>query len=74
MIKCCARTAGPRVDLTMPTHRYLSTACLHEEHEYCNANVRPDGVSKVPATCKFCGAGCICTCHEKNPAPEGRSD
>jgi hypothetical protein len=44
-------------------HRYLSTACLHGLHGYCQASAREgklaDGgrvlVEKRPASCKFCG-------------------
>lgn len=44
-----------------PTHVYLSTACLHGEHEHCRSTTRHDGSgSKTPGTCKFCGAVCIC--------------
>lgn len=43
-------------------HEYLSTACLHEQHEYCNAMVGYQG-QKRPATCKFCDAKCVCLCH-----------
>lgn len=57
------------------SHIYLSTACYHREHGYCQAEQRPDGTPKVPGTCKFCGNPCTCYCHnEKDPAPEGRSD
>lgn len=44
-------------------HRYLSTSCLHGEHGYCQSNTGAQG-DKIPAVCKFCGAGCICPCHE----------
>lgn len=45
-------------------HDYLSTACLHGEHDYCStATTRPDGTAKVPAQCKFCKAPCRCPCH-----------
>ena len=37
-------------------HRYLSTACLHEEHRQCRR------------TCKFCLVECICPCHVKAPS------
>lgn len=53
------------------THRYLSTACLHGEHLYCQApavmgepGVR-DARRKIPAQCKFCDARCVCPCHTK---------
>lgn len=47
-------------------HVYLSTACLHGQHDYCNACTGVAG-TKVPGTCKFCGAPCRCRhpgCHE----------
>lgn len=59
-------------------HRYLSTACLHGDHEYCVApTVSRDGrwtslgpsysaarnEPKNPAECKFCDAPCRCRCH-----------
>jgi hypothetical protein len=34
-----------------PAHAYISTACLHEEHEKCRL------------TCKFCEAPCGCLHH-----------
>lgn len=43
-------------------HEYLSTACFHGEHDYCAAMVGYQG-AKRPARCKFCDAGCVCTCH-----------
>lgn len=57
-------------------HRYLSTACLHGEHDYCKATTRPDGGEKKPATCKFCEAPCICSvCHGPGaPGEESGSD
>lgn len=44
------------------SHVYLSTSCLHEEHEYCK---NKDGRAgpKRPAECKFCSAKCTCACH-----------
>lgn len=47
-------------------HVYLSTSCLHDEHTHCQTEAqRYDGTPKVPATCKFCGAPCVCDCHEE---------
>lgn len=43
-------------------HRYLSTACLHNEHGYCQADTGLSG-TKTPAQCKFCAAPCQCACH-----------
>lgn len=47
-------------------HVYLSTSCLHGEHSYCRSNTGLAG-AKRPASCKFCGAMCVCRCHR----PEG---
>jgi hypothetical protein len=44
-------------------HRYLSTGCLHGEHDYCAGKTRQDGGAKEPAKCKFCEARCVCSCH-----------
>lgn len=43
-------------------HRYLSTGCRHGEHGYCQSNTGSQG-QKRPAECKFCGSGCVCSCH-----------
>lgn len=43
-------------------HRYLSTGCRHGEHGYCQSNTGSQG-DKTPAQCKFCGSGCVCSCH-----------
>ncbi|MEU4738149.1 MULTISPECIES: hypothetical protein [Streptomyces] len=43
-------------------HYYLSTGCLHDQHDYCQ-NTRGQAGPKQPAACKFCAAPCICTCH-----------
>lgn len=45
-------------------HVYLSTGCLHDEHEYCQKHAGLSG-AKAPAQCKFCSAPCICPCHRK---------
>lgn len=53
-------------------HAYLSTACLHGEHGYCQSDRCG---TKVPAVCKFCSAPCGCDCHrpesgrERSPEP-----
>ncbi len=54
-------------------HQYLSTSCLHatepgreELHAYCQGTTGSNGETqwvKAPASCKFCGAPCVCTCH-----------
>lgn len=43
-------------------HRYLSTGCLHGEHDYCSSMTGLSG-AKRPAQCKFCETTCICECH-----------
>lgn len=45
-------------------HLYLSTACLHANHSYCQGK---DGFCgpKTPAVCKFCAAPCLCSCHQQ---------
>lgn len=43
-------------------HVYLSTGCLHGDHAYCQAKAGAVG-AKTSATCKFCAAPCVCTCH-----------
>lgn len=56
-------------------HQYLSTGCLHDKHEYCQADaVAKDGgvLRKVPAQCKFCEAPCICDCHSEGSPQERR--
>lgn len=32
-------------------HEYVSSACAHRRHDFCD-----DG-------CRFCGAVCLCACH-----------
>ena len=46
-------------------HRYLSTACLHGEHDYCRSAQGQAG-TKTPGTCKFCPAQCVCDCHQEH--------
>jgi hypothetical protein len=43
-------------------HEYLSTACYHLDHDYCNAMTGYSG-RKRPGQCKFCEAKCTCQCH-----------
>jgi hypothetical protein len=50
-----------------PRHYYLSTSCLHAQHEYCRSEVGTNGETawtKNPSSCKFCKAPCICVCHQ----------
>jgi hypothetical protein len=51
-----------RLACRLGTHYYLSTGCLHGEHEYCQNKAGQAG-PKRPAQCKFCGASCRCRCH-----------
>ena len=51
-------------------HVYLSTACLHGQCRHCQATTNLEGEAKIPATCKFCGNPCICTCHTDTLTPE----
>lgn len=50
-------------------HVYLSTGCLHGDHDYCKSMTGLNG-SKRPGECKHCGAKCQCECHTA-PAPAG---
>lgn len=54
---------------TTSPHIYLSTGCLHGQHDYCAAGLaRLDGTVKKPSQCKFCAAACICECHSEGPS------
>lgn len=48
-------------------HRYLSTACLHLDHGYCQSaegyDAAGDPFARRPSQCKFCAAPCVCSCH-----------
>jgi len=57
------------VTLTRLAHRlgvhvYLSTSCLHGQHDYCQQHTGLSG-AKTPARCKFCpdDGRCVCACH-----------
>lgn len=43
-------------------HVYLSTGCLHGDHDYCAAMTGYQG-EKRSSQCKFCDARCVCDCH-----------
>lgn len=43
-------------------HVYLSTGCLHHDHDYCQNMTGMQG-TKRPGLCKHCDARCICRCH-----------
>ena len=43
-------------------HAYLSTGCLHGDHDYCQSMTGLNG-AKRPASCKKCSAPCQCFCH-----------
>lgn len=49
-------------------HRYLSTGCLHGEHDYCRGMTGMQG-AKRPGQCKFCDARCVCPCHDDAQRP-----
>lgn len=53
-----------RLACRLGAHVYLSTSCLHDEHEYCQAKAGRAGTKK-PAECKFCTAPCVCRCHKE---------
>ncbi|MGW0837504.1 hypothetical protein [Streptomyces prunicolor] len=50
-------------------HTYLSTGCLHGDHDYCKSMTGLNG-AKRPASCKKCGAACICGCHTTTKEPQ----
>ncbi|MGW5408993.1 hypothetical protein [Streptomyces spiralis] len=63
-------------------HVYLSTGCLHGDltlpdgrtgHQYCQSETGKTGTKK-PASCKVCGAPCICGCHQPAPATAEAAD
>lgn len=57
----------PRHEPEAPRHYYLSTSCLHAQHEYCASTLGANGETvwaKTPRSCKFCKAPCICVCHQ----------
>ena len=70
-----AALAGPNNQRTTPDnpatsndpHIYLSTGCYHGDHAYCQSMTGLAG-AKRPASCKKCGAKCICPCHRSAPA------
>ena len=47
-------------------HIYLSTGCLHDDHDYCQAMTGLAG-KKRPGECKHCQAKCVCDCHARPP-------
>jgi hypothetical protein len=50
------------------SHEYLSTSCLHHQHDYCQSVTGSNGTTewvKTPSSCKFCDAPCICQCHRE---------
>ena len=53
----------------MSGHVYLSTSCLHGEHDYCKNDKGSNGAvswHKMPGECKFCAAQCVCKCHKES--------
>jgi hypothetical protein len=59
-----AATTLTRLAHRLGTHRYLSTGCLHHDHNYCQGKTGQAG-TKAPARCKFCSAPCQCRCHQE---------
>ena len=60
---------GSRHDMTVcpapvDDHVYLSTGCIHGDHDYCKSMTGLNG-AKRPESCKGCGSRCICVCHEE---------
>lgn len=50
-------------------HVYLSTGCMHGDHDYCQAKLAGTaGWPKRAAECKFCPAKCQCLCHANGNA------
>lgn len=45
-------------------HVYLSTGCLHGDHDYCQSMTGLNG-KKRPGECKHCDAKCVCDCHQQ---------
>lgn len=61
---------GIDADLPDGTHIYMSTSCLHGDHEHCKAMVGVNG-DKRPGRCKFCDAVCRCpVCKHDVPGHE----
>ncbi|GAA0453934.1 hypothetical protein ACFQ2B_27710 [Streptomyces stramineus] len=60
---------GNRPEGMGSTHVYLSTGCLHGQHDYRQSNTGSNG-TKMPASCKFCRAACVCDCHQVAVAPD----
>lgn len=45
-------------------HIYYSTGCYHGRCDYCQSTTGLVGAKK-PASCKFCDAPCVCSCHQE---------
>jgi hypothetical protein len=57
--------APPSAEAQQPgAHVYLSTGCLHGQHDYCQADTGKSG-AKTPSVCKWCPAKCVCPCHRE---------
>jgi hypothetical protein len=64
---------GASFEGTGHEHDYLSTACLHGQHTYCQSDSGAAG-AKIPGKCKFCPALCSCECHGwEEPRPAGHA-
>jgi hypothetical protein len=58
------RTTPDNPPTSSDPHVYLSTGCYHKDHAYCQSMTGLNG-AKRPASCKKCGARCICPCHQQ---------
>ena len=54
--------AATRLACHLGHHAYLSTSCLHSDHDYCQSVTGLNGAKRA-ARCKFCDAPCVCGCH-----------
>lgn len=46
-----------------PDHEYVSAACVHRQHDSCEA--------LCLRACPFCSVRCLCVCHRWRIAVEG---
>lgn len=59
----CGHTCHGGTEIAPRKHIYLSTSCWHGRHEHCQSSVAVAGHDKIPGTCMWCPAECICGCH-----------
>lgn len=62
---CAERVLAALDEQPAASHHYLSTGCLHGQHDYCQNKTGIAG-PKRPAQCKFCAAPCRCACHTED--------